>query len=108
MAKITKVTLVDDLDRSTPADETISFALDGISYSIDLSAANAERLRNSFAEWIGHADRVGGRKQSRSAAKGARDDLNSVRTWARDNGHAVKDRGRIPASVMEAYRRANG
>ena len=27
-----------------------------------------------------------------------------VRTWARQNGFTVKDRGRLPASVLAAYR----
>jgi Lsr2 len=26
-----------------------------------------------------------------------------VRAWARANGHAVKDRGRVPAAVLEAF-----
>lgn len=30
-----------------------------------------------------------------------------VRSWARENGHAVSDRGRLPAAVVAAYRAAN-
>lgn len=30
-----------------------------------------------------------------------------IRTWARANGHAVSDRGRIPAAVLDAYDRRN-
>ena len=30
-----------------------------------------------------------------------------VRSWARDNGMTVSDRGRVPASVMTAYRNAH-
>jgi hypothetical protein len=31
-----------------------------------------------------------------------------VRSWARENGLTVNDRGRVPASVLSAYREANG
>jgi hypothetical protein len=30
----------------------------------------------------------------------------AVRSWARDNGYAVADRGRVPAEVVTAYRNA--
>ncbi len=33
-------------------------------------------------------------------------DTRAVRQWARENGHAVSDRGRIPAAVLEHYRAA--
>lgn len=32
-----------------------------------------------------------------------RSDLPAIRSWAQANGHAVGDRGRIPAAVMAAY-----
>jgi hypothetical protein len=33
--------------------------------------------------------------------------LSAVRAWARQNGHQVSDRGRIPASVQAAYDKAH-
>lgn len=30
-----------------------------------------------------------------------------IRSWARENGHTVSDRGRLPAAVLAAYRDAN-
>lgn len=44
--------------------------------------------------------RSGGRRRSTTA--------NDVRQWARDNGVAVNDRGRLPASVLAAYRDSAG
>ena len=44
MAQQVQVVLVDDLDGGKAA-ETVSFALDGVSYEIDLSAKNAAKLR---------------------------------------------------------------
>lgn len=108
MAKRVQVVLEDDLDRS-PADETVSFALDGVSYEIDLSAANASKLRDALAPYVGVAQRVGGRKSAgrRAGGAGRRADVSAVRDWARANGHKVNDRGRVPAAVQAAYDKAH-
>jgi hypothetical protein len=57
VASKTVVELFDDLDGGR-ADETVSFALDGVDYEIDLSAANAAALRDALAEFVSHAHRV--------------------------------------------------
>lgn|SRR5690349_1617958 len=110
MAQRVQVLLVDDID-NTDADETVTFALDGVSYEIDLNNANAAKLRDALAPWVGHARRSGGRKatgRSSSGGGGARrKDVSAVREWARKNGHDVSERGRIPAAVQEAYDKAN-
>jgi len=111
MAQQVNVVLVDDLD-GTPADETVTFGLDGITYEIDLTTDNAGRLRDSIAEWVGHGRRVGGarRKGSKSVTKRSSvgSDSTTIREWARANGHQVSDRGRIKADVIEAFNAANG
>ena len=61
MAQKVQVLLVDDIDGSD-ADETVTFSLDGVSYEIDLTDANAQKLRDDLSTWIGHARRAGGRK----------------------------------------------
>lgn len=63
MAQTVIVQLTDDIDGGE-ADETISFALNGEDYEIDLSAENAERLRDAFAPFIEK-----GRKTSRGDSK---------------------------------------
>ena len=111
MAKKVQVLLVDDIDKSSPADETVSFSLDGVSYEIDLTSDNAAKLRDDLSVWIGHAERTGGRRSSgRTASKGSgrKADLGAVRAWARDHGHQVSDRGRISAEVQAAYDKAHG
>src|SRR5215213_4306718 len=60
MAQKVQVILVDDVDGGE-ATETVSFALDGVSYEIDVSEPNAAKLRDALAPWVGHARRVGGR-----------------------------------------------
>lgn len=111
MAQKVQVVLVDDIDGGT-ADETVSFALDGVSYEIDLNAENAARLRDSLAEWIGHARRVGGRTRSGSRRSGGArrtspSESAAIREWARANGYQVNERGRIPAEVRNAYEAAH-
>lgn len=108
MAQKIIVQLEDDID-GVPADETVTFALDGVSYEIDLTSANAAKLRDSLATWVGHARRTGGRRSSgRSASTSAsRKNLNEVREWGRKNGYQVSDRGRVSRELQEAYDRAN-
>ena len=52
MAKKVTVTLVDDFDGEGSADETVEFALDGVTYEIDLSSKNATKLRNDLKGWV--------------------------------------------------------
>ena len=63
MAQKTQVILVDDVDGSE-ANQTVTFALDGVSYEIDLNDEHAAALRESLEEWIGKARRTGGRRSS--------------------------------------------
>jgi hypothetical protein len=108
MAQRVQVLLVDDIDGGD-ATETVSFSLDGVHYEIDLSEANASKLRKDFAAWVGHARRAGGRKSTgrRGSTGGRRADLNEVRKWGRKNGFTVSDRGRVSAELLEAYDKAN-
>lgn len=112
MAQRVEVILVDDLDGGS-ASETVTFALDGVSYEIDLSEKNAKALRDDLAKWTGHARRAGssgGRRAGRRSSGGGagrRTDLASVREWARANGHQVSDRGRISADIQAAYDKAH-
>ncbi|MPV37576.1 histone-like nucleoid-structuring protein Lsr2 [Georgenia subflava] len=112
MAQKVQVQLIDDID-GAPADETVTFALDGISYEIDLTDAHANALRESFAEWVGHARRAGGRRATArrgsgsTGARAASSDAGKIREWARTNGYEVSERGRISAEIREAYEKAN-
>lgn len=105
MAQRVHIVLEDDLDGSA-AEQTVSFALEGDSYEIDLSAANAAALRDALAPYIGSARRTSGRRSSRrSSARGRTSGPTpaEVRDWARAEGRDVSDRGRVPADVRAAY-----
>ena len=105
MAQRVQIILEDDYDGGV-ADETVSFALDGAEYEIDLSAKNASELRDALAPWLGHARKTGGRRKrgSKSAATSSTSD---IRAWALAHGHEVSSRGRVSAEVREAYEQAN-
>ncbi len=108
MAQKVHIVLEDDIDGGDAA-ETVSFGLDGTSYEIDLNEDNASGLREVLSTYVGHARKVGsGRRTRRSAGSSSTPasggpSAKEVREWARDNGHSVPDRGRIPADVREAY-----
>lgn len=115
MAQKVVVELVDDLDGTASADiNTVTFSLDGASYEIDLNENNAERLRESLARYLGAARRTGGRLKRSATATGPatrptadRDQTKAIREWARHNGWALADRGRIPANVLTAFDEAH-
>lgn len=115
MVQKVQVMLVDDIDGGE-ASETVSFSLDGSSYEIDLSEDNATKMREAFAAYVGQARRSGrsgrsgsaGTRQRRpgSTSRPAATDNAAVRAWAKENGHAVSERGRIATEVREAYDKA--
>lgn len=111
MAQKVNIVLVDDIDGGE-ADETVTFALDGKDYEIDLTDANAQKLRDALALYVGHARSVsragrggGGRSRRRSsgAAASGGPSPSEIRDWAKDQGMEVNERGRISAEVREAY-----
>lgn len=108
MAQKTILELVDDLDGGQ-AEESVAFGLDGVEFVIDLSAANAARLRDTLAEFVGHARRTGGRKSRGAAAANgvAKPDTQAVREWARSQGETVAERGRVPQALVMRFQEAH-
>src|SRR5512147_2660768 len=91
--------LVDDLDGSE-AVETVRFGYAGREYEIDLNEEHAAALDEVLAPYIEHARRTNGGKPPRRVrrAEGERrgpEELRAIRRWAREQGLAVSDRGRI-------------
>ena len=107
MAQQVTVLLVDDLDGGE-ATETVTFALDGNAYEIDLSEPNAAKLRGGILPYAEHARRAGTRASSNGGPK-RRSKANRVRsadirTWARDvKGYDVSPFGRISPAVVAEY-----
>lgn len=99
MAQRVQVVLIDDVDNG-PAAETVRFALEGVQYEIDLSAAHAAELRTAFAPWVAAARKAPARSSGKSRSGS---DTSKVRAWAKANGYDVSERGRISATVRAAY-----
>lgn len=104
MARKTTVVLEDDLDGG-PADEMITFTVDGVGYEIDLNSGNAQQFRNAVAPYVNAARRTGGRqrRQQSSTGRGRSAWLTEVRNWAQANGYEVAARGRVAQTVIDAY-----
>lgn len=111
MAQKVTVDIMDDLDGSAGA-ATTEFGLDGTTYEIDLSESNIAKLRGLLDDYIraarrsGVARRGGSRNGSPTVRRSIttdRDMNEKIRSWARQNGHKIADRGRIPAEVIDAY-----
>lgn len=112
-----KTIYTDDLEEGdVEADAgTISFALEGTRYEIDLSTKNATKLRSLLGPYVTAARATGkltaptARKSyaTKPAASGyGSDQLNAIREWARKNGYTVAEKGRIRNEVMHAFEQA--
>ena len=108
MATRIAVALEDDLDGGR-ADETVRFGVGGAEYEIDLSKKNAKAFRKRVAPFVEHARRARRGSRRRSARpSSARERSGDIRAWAKAEGIAISERGRIPASVVEQYEAATG
>jgi hypothetical protein len=110
MAQKVLVQLIDDLDGTSSEDvTTVQFGLDGVTYEIDLSESNADRLRDQLADYVAAARRTGGRVRRGTRpgrGSGADNEASAIREWAQANGIELAARGRIPSHVAESYRQA--
>ena len=98
----------DDLDGGS-ADVQATFALEGQQYEIDLSYRNAGALRLALDPYIQGGRKTSGRSPQGSSrpVRNSREHLAYVRAWARANGHSVSDRGRVPATILDANANAD-
>jgi hypothetical protein len=113
--------LIDDLDQAEIADGkggSIEFGLRGTTYRIDLTDENIAKLETALAPYVESATRVSGprvsparsttpapktRATKRTSKRASTKSTAAIRAWAVENGHEVNARGRVPASVVEAY-----
>lgn len=102
LAKRVVTVLTDDISGKEGDVETIPFALDGVSYEIDLGPTNAKAFRKALGAYCDKARRVKAVQTSRSRS-GRRTDLAEIRAWANENNMPVSDRGRVPQSIIDAY-----
>jgi hypothetical protein len=113
MATETTTRLVDDLDGSA-ADRTVLFSWNGKALALDLSKKNLTAFERALKPYLAAARPAPGTRQrskgtstKRTRSRSQSLDLGAVRAWARENGHEVSTRGRIPGVVVEAYHAAH-
>ena len=108
MAQRVQVQLLDDITGEEAA-ETVTFALDGFSYEIDLTADNAHQLRDELSIYLDKGRKVRGRSGSsqQRPKTSSRDETQRIREWAEKNGYNPSSRGRISKSIIDAYQAAN-
>lgn len=76
---------------------TARFALGGVTYEIDLTAEEQAQLRSALEPYISAGRKASSRR--RTGGPSPKD----VRAWAREHGHQIPARGRIPGTILEAY-----
>ncbi|AZG48044.1 histone-like nucleoid-structuring protein Lsr2 [Gordonia insulae] len=111
MATVTRYEITDDID-GKPLDvddlNVVDWSWRGVDYQFDTSTANLQRIESGrvpVSTLLTRSRRKGGRRQAttRRARSTAGVDTKQVREWARENGHDVSDRGRLPDHVVDAY-----
>jgi hypothetical protein len=111
MAQRVITQLVDDLTGEDIAEgkgQTVTYALDGQQYSIDLTNKNADKFRGLVQNYIAVSQKVGRKSTSRGRSQSSNGpSAKELRDWARSNGLDVPERGRIPQTVRDAYDAAN-
>ena len=98
----------DDLDNAPLSEEEVNvvdFSVNGIDYTLDLSAKNRAAFEKALAPYI----QVARRKTRGGAGRRTTPERNRmIREWARENNVAVSERGRISADVIEKFEKAQG
>jgi len=106
VAQRTQVLFVDDIDGSE-ATGTVRFGIGGTEYEIDLSQAHKDELAAAVGPYVAAARKVAVARRPARTPRPPRHDQSQVRTWAREQGLKVSDRGRIPADVLAKYESAH-
>jgi hypothetical protein len=110
MAQKVRVLLTDDVDGTeipSGKGETVVFGLDGKSYEIDLTSKNATALRRAIKPYVDAGRPLKGSHTRRAVRSKVGADTRTIKEWARANGYAVKDRGRVPNEIRQAFEAAN-
>jgi hypothetical protein len=107
-----KTLIIDDLTGETGA-RTHSLRFDGVDYEIDLTDASLAELRRVLKPYLKAARPLsGGGAATKPAKRSARrsggansggTEASVIRAWARANGVAVTERGRVAPAVRDAW-----
>ena len=115
MGQRIEVVLTCDLhDGEVPAEETVTFAVDGTTYAFEACPDHLQEFRDAVGRYVAAARRADQPRRGRRRADGAgaarrsasgrgATDLSDVRAGARSQGYKVSTRARL----QEAFEAAN-
>jgi hypothetical protein len=99
---------ISDLSGDSTEVSTVSFALNGTGYEIDLTSTEADALFALLHPYVENGRRASvdlstPRKRSSNGNGRGSSDAKQIREWARGAGIEVPSKGRIPVAVREQY-----
>jgi Lsr2 len=103
------VKFIDDLDGEVidRGGQTFAFAYRGAQYEIDLGERNAQKFAEALEPYVAAARRIGDeRPKAPSSVRIDRTQLAAMRSWAKNHGYQVSDRGRVSQEIQDAYHSA--
>ena len=86
---------------------SLRFSFDGRSYEIDLTPDERARFESAIAMYVAAARPAAATRAGRAGRSSNGPDPKVVRAWAKSAGLQVPERGRIPATLVEAYNAAH-
>jgi hypothetical protein len=111
----TKMVQIDDLDGTTlePGDGgTVTFAIKGENYEVDLSSENERKLLDALAPFIAVARKVEPRTRVEAASVAPREERayepREAREWLLAQGHELPERGPIKRELLRLFEEAHG
>lgn len=104
MATQINTTMLDDLalanKKEVVAEQSIQFALDGVLYKVDLTAANAKKFRDFLTTYTNVGTKLGFLPKN---LKRTDTDIAAAREWALSRNLKVATRGRVPQEILNQY-----
>ena len=117
MAQKVVTLYTDDLTGEESAEiDTYTILINGAGVEIDLTPDSHDKLLEALNPFLhaegarrvrGGASGSGRRTRGAAARSTTSDDSASIRAWAKEQGYEVNDRGRVSATVREAYEKAH-
>ena len=107
MAQKVSVTFACDYDQKPIPEgqhQTRRFSLDGRDYEIDLCSKHSQKFDDIVGRYAERARRAAARvSRTKRRTTAHRQHSAAIRSWAKESGIAVSDRGRIPSDVVARY-----
>lgn len=106
MAKRTSTIVIDDVTGAELGADavTVTFALEGTAYEIDLAPSTVADLRVELAPFIEVARKVGRSGRGSATSSAPTGEQSTARAWLREQGVDVPSRGRLSAELLDRYR----